>query len=713
MCKKLISMMIVAVLLSLSFGVESAEAARLKKGPYLIYPGTNTQMTVLWQLNGTTSCTLEWGLDTSYSDGNTVTTEYASDHQHKFTILSLTPGSKYYYRVTVDSNIATGSFLAAPATSATDVKLMAYGDTRNNPDIHDSVDANMVDTYQADANYQSIVLHSGDWVSSDSEDNWASHWFDPNWVNSHEIQLNVPFHGCWGNHEDAGVVYEKYYPYPYVNEQYWSFDYGPVHISVLDQSVDYTSGSAQYNWLVNDLSGTDREWLIILLHKPGWSAGRHSNDQDVQNYIQPLCVQYGVDIVFAGHNHYYARTTVEGVKHVTTGAGGAPLYSPNAKKVEVAAKAYHFCKVDIAGNQLDYSAVDIDKVEIDSFTLIHQVDTTPPEPDPMTWATLPYATGDSSIAMVATTATDTSGVEYLFDCITAGGHDSNWQDNSDYEDTNLNPSTPYSYRVQARDKSPNQNATAWSTTETATTQAVDTTPPEPDPMTWATVPYATGPFSIAMVATTATDVSGVEYYFDCTTVGGHDSNWQDNSDYEDTGLDANTPYTYSVQARDKSANQNATGWSTSETATTEVPGPVIFSDGFESGDFVYSGWITSGDTATVASKAAYTGSYGVKLAKESWIEKAASTAGYTDIHIKYVRKTYGLDPGEEFYARWHDGDTWHILETTLDENWVEKDWTLGSTANNNPDFKIKFSSNGGHPSQEYSCLDVVEVSGTP
>ena len=42
-------------------------------------------------------------------------------------------------------------------------------------------------------------------------------------------------------------------------------------------------------------------------------------------------------------------------------------------------------------------------------------DFTPPSPDPMEWATPPYATGSSSIAMVATTATDPSGVEYRFE----------------------------------------------------------------------------------------------------------------------------------------------------------------------------------------------------------------------------------------------------------------------------------------------------------
>jgi len=97
----------------------------------------------------------------------------------------------------------------------------------------------------------------------------------------------------------------------------------------------------------------------------------------------------------------------------------------------------------------------------------------------------------------------------------------------------------------------------------------DTDPPMPNPMTWATPPYATGTTSIAMVATTAFDPSGVEYYFTCTEGGGHDSGWQDSASYEDTGLTPGTQYTYTVTARDKSVNQNATATSTAESATTQ------------------------------------------------------------------------------------------------------------------------------------------------
>jgi hypothetical protein len=198
------------------------------------------------------------------------------------------------------------------------------------------------------------------------------------------------------------------------------------------------------------------------------------------------------------------------------------------------------------------------------------LDTTPPSPDPMTWATVPYSTGTSSIAMVASTATDVSGVEYYFQCTSGGGNDSGWQDSTTCADTGLSGGTQYCYAVMARDKSPNQNATAWSTTECATTDVPppDTTPPTPDPMTWATPPYATGPYSISMTATTATDVSGVEYLFECTAGGGNNSGWQDSATYDDTGLSPITEYTYRVQARDKSPNQNATAFSGGASATT-------------------------------------------------------------------------------------------------------------------------------------------------
>jgi hypothetical protein len=100
----------------------------------------------------------------------------------------------------------------------------------------------------------------------------------------------------------------------------------------------------------------------------------------------------------------------------------------------------------------------------------------------------------------------------------------------------------------------------------------DTTAPTPDPMTWASAPQATGSTSISMTATTASDPSGVEYYFACINDPAHDSGWQDSPVYDDTGLTTGIEYTYQIKARDKSPNQNETGWSPPASATpTDVP----------------------------------------------------------------------------------------------------------------------------------------------
>jgi hypothetical protein len=352
----------------------SAQAQTMRKGPYLLYPGTNTEMTVLWQLTGTTGCTLEWGTDTSYSDGSVATSEYGGDHQHQYTITGLVPGTKYYYRVT-GAGTHTGSFRAAPSGAAGSVKIIAYGDTRTNPGDYSSVAEDIISTYTSDPDYQTLALLSGDWVNAgDSESDWDNQFFNRGYSNLTTMQANLPINGCMGNHEQSGTVYMKYWPYPYLSNRYWSFDYGPVHVVVVDQYVSVSTGSPQLTWIESDLAATTKPWKIMVLHAPGWSAGGHigeSEMNDVQNYLQPLCVTYGVDLVIGGHNHYYARCVVAGVQHITTGGGGAPLYSVGSgyPYQVTGSNGLHFCTIDIQPGQLTYTAINTSGVVLDSFTL--------------------------------------------------------------------------------------------------------------------------------------------------------------------------------------------------------------------------------------------------------------------------------------------------------------------------------------------------------
>jgi predicted phosphodiesterase len=384
-------LIIMSLVICLSTGVANAA---MRKGPYMLYTGVNDEMMVLWQLDTTQACTLEWGEDTTYSSGSVQTAEFGADNQHEYVITNLTPGVKYYYRVT-ESVSHTGSFTAAPAdVDVGNVKFMAYGDTRTQANRHDEVAGAMISAYTADPDFQTITLLSGDWTNNDSENDWTTQFFPRNWSNLLEFQANMPINGCIGNHEGAGNNFSKYWPYPYVSGFYWSFDYGPVHIAVVDQyhSGGYAPASTQYIWLEDDLSTTTKEWKIILLHQPGWGGGTHGNTTAVQNYIQPLCETYGVDFVIAGHNHNYVRAVVNGVQHITAGGGGAPLYAVNLGMPNVVAgeSTHHFCTIDIQGYDLYFEAVRTNGTLIDSVLIEHTVPVPPGQatnPNPSDLAT--------------------------------------------------------------------------------------------------------------------------------------------------------------------------------------------------------------------------------------------------------------------------------------------------------------------------------------
>jgi len=352
--------------------VASPSLAALRKAPYLVFPGDPTTMQVLWQATVTGPCTIDWGTDTSYILGSAETAEYGNDHQHTYTLTDLAPDQMHFYRVVFDGMPYTGSFRTAPAPGATRVKFFAYGDTRTNASIHDMIAGQMLHALTIDAERRSVVISVGDLVSSgDVETVWDSEFFSSSYPNIRQMMSVLPYQSCMGNHEDAGILFTKYFPYPFIGNRYWSFDYGPAHFVVVDQYVSYAPGSAQYTWIRNDLATTTQPWRFVVLHEPGWSAGGgHSNEVPVQQYLQPLFVQYGVSLVFGGHNHYYARAVVDGVQHLTIGGGGAPLYTPvpDAPNIVASARSHHYCRITIEGDHLGFAAVNGTTV-LDTFSL--------------------------------------------------------------------------------------------------------------------------------------------------------------------------------------------------------------------------------------------------------------------------------------------------------------------------------------------------------
>ena len=76
-------------------------------------------------------------------------------------------------------------------------------------------------------------------------------------------------------------------------------------------------------------------------------------------------------MILGGHNHFYARCTVDGVHHVTAGGGGAPRYSPDfdAQNLTTATMTLSYTTIEIDGDDLAFRAWDLEGNMIDELFL--------------------------------------------------------------------------------------------------------------------------------------------------------------------------------------------------------------------------------------------------------------------------------------------------------------------------------------------------------
>jgi hypothetical protein len=334
-------------------------------------------MKITWQLTKTDQCIFEWGNNEGdYNLGKIYTVENNSninEHIHSIIISSLLPFHKYYYRVTLNNEYFSGYFNTAPDSETKSVKFIAYGDSQDSSTIQNIIVGKILDIYDNDEAYKTLIIRTGDITDGGTEYDFENNYFSFSLFNLQKIIKSIPVVSARGNHENSAETFKKYFSYPFVNSCYWSFDYGPVHFTIIDQYIDYRPGSEEYNWLVNDLANSNKLWKFIIFHEPGWSSGgSHPNNPDVQNYIQPLCELYNVSIIFSGHNHYYSRAKVNNVYHLTIGGGGSILYPPlsDQPNVEYFNMCYHLCKIEINDNILNFSVIKPDGSPVDSFIII-------------------------------------------------------------------------------------------------------------------------------------------------------------------------------------------------------------------------------------------------------------------------------------------------------------------------------------------------------
>lgn len=184
----------------------------------------------------------------------------------------------------------------------------------------------------------------------------------------------TPVYAALGNHDvvtEGGAVEMRIFG---MSRRWYTANVGPVQVVVLDSTR--VTDARQITFLKGVLARPrPGSFRVVTFHHPGWSCSAHAPDQDVIKHWLPL---FGdkVDLVLSGHNHTYERfTSSGGTPYVTTGGGGASLYSSaraacrGAGRIQYLKTVHHAVRLTATRLSLRLEAVGIDGTVFDQVTL--------------------------------------------------------------------------------------------------------------------------------------------------------------------------------------------------------------------------------------------------------------------------------------------------------------------------------------------------------
>ncbi len=196
---------------------------------------------------------------------------------------------------------------------------------------------------------------------------------------------SIPYMMTTGNHDNRGFL--SYFPEPvgkfylehadffdfqfepsypmngpegYTTENY-SFDYGDAHFLIMGINAPEKVAP----WAFDDLQKSNKKWKLGTYHFPIYPVMPEGQNNDGYPWLRKPIEDGRLDILFAGHEHSFARTfptkgdelfdrPSEGTVHYIAGNGGGNIYHSNCQKV------WHSCFYPQEEHTGLYSIVEID-----------------------------------------------------------------------------------------------------------------------------------------------------------------------------------------------------------------------------------------------------------------------------------------------------------------------------------------------------------------
>jgi acid phosphatase type 7 len=372
----LILMLLVAVSLGLATSAQSTPP--WSWGPILGAVSENT-VALTWKTSRSVGFDFSYSLAQVYdSSGQWEETLTYEGHKGvaEIWLHDLLPGATYRFQLIFYEGDAVyptevGTFRTI-APDARSFSFATYGATASHPDRHKLV----ADTI-AQQNDVSLVIHSGGLVEYPTEDRFENFF----WAIS-DLGRSSPYMTViGGNDRDDGLYFESF-ALPsgggMVDEQWWSFDYGPVHFVGLDSTLsDLTEEAAmqeQTEWLKQDLNQAQDQLIVVFSADPLYSAAYDLGENErLLSLWGSVFRDYGVDVVFSSAIHCYEHIYRSGTHYIVSGGGGAPLMPPVSTSVSgTVFRRYgllHYVLGTIADDVLQIEVIPVASVLDDVLTL--------------------------------------------------------------------------------------------------------------------------------------------------------------------------------------------------------------------------------------------------------------------------------------------------------------------------------------------------------
>lgn len=294
-------------------------------------------------------------------------------------LTGLNPASTYSYQISTGEGVWTAPEQFRTAGRDTDpFSFIWFGDVHNTERWGDLI-------HQADQNHpdNSFYIIAGDLVNTGlHRDDWDKLFGYAGKTISRKPLMAVP-----GNHDSqdglGAWMYEAMFSFPengpegFIPERTYAFTYQNALYLMLDATLPIAPQSA---WMHQILAENTADWTFVVTHFPPYNAV-----EPYENLIHewvPIFDQYGVDMVFGGHYHYYMRSKplinssvstdpTKGTRYfISIGTTGKNKDAPKGSYAEVQFEAdFLYQHIKIKGKSLDYSSYNLAGEVVDQFSL--------------------------------------------------------------------------------------------------------------------------------------------------------------------------------------------------------------------------------------------------------------------------------------------------------------------------------------------------------